>query len=442
MSIEMGETLGPSIKATLRMGEAATSVAGTLAGIAPPAPAPVDLDETVDAAALGSSPAASASPVVTAAGRSTVLPRRKSAAVASPEQRPRFDRVRLLGEGGMGQVELARDNDIRRTVAVKRLHADAQSEAALLRFADEVRIVGQLEHPAIVPVYDVGRDESGQVYLVMKHLSGETMEQIIEKLRAKDPAYAERFSLEHRVHLFMGVIDALRFAHARGVIHRDLKPANVMIGPYGEVTVLDWGIAKPVKSKQETDVQPLDRTAVDTQDSRLQETQFGSLAGTPLYMSPEQAAGRNAELDERSDVYSLCVLFYEWLTLQHPLENVQTVPEVLAATISGLNLEKLAERAVLSGVGGEWAQLLIRGLEKDRDKRFPSVSELEAAVRQVLDGKIRIQCHVTLTKRVAHEAMHWIDRNPLVYLISFYGTIATLALGVVYGAYRAVAALL
>lgn len=447
----MGETSSPSLKATLRYGafdagDAAgglTSAASTLAGLAPSAPMPVDLDETIDASALGSNPVASASPLVSAAGRSTVLPRRKAAAVAPVEQRPRFDRVRLLGEGGMGQVELVRDNDIRRTVAVKRLHADAQSEAALLRFADEVRIVGQLEHPAIVPVYDVGRDETGQVYLVMKHLNGESMEQIIEKLRAKDPSYTEKYSLEFRVHLFMNVLDALRFAHARGVIHRDMKPANVMIGPYGEVTVLDWGIAKPIKSKEESaDVQALDRTAIDTQDTRLQETQFGSLAGTPLYMSPEQAAGRNSELDERSDVYSLCVLFYEWLTLQHPLENVQTVPEVLAAIISGLDLDKVGERAVFAGVGGEWVQVIVRGLEKDRDKRFQSVAELEKAVRGVLDGKIPIQCHLTLTKRVVHEALHWVDRHPVVYLIAFYGTCLSLVLGLVYGGYRLVAAAL
>jgi len=442
----MGESSSPSIKATLRYGVPGepplTGITGTLVGIAP-SPAPqVDLDETLDAAAAGVALPAQA-PNVTAAARSTVLPRRKTTSTATPEQRPRFDRVRLLGEGGMGQVELARDNDIRRTVALKRLHSEVQSEAALLRFADEVRIVGQLEHPSIVPVYDVGRDESGQVYLVMKHLNGETMEQIIDKLRAKDPAYTEKYTHEYRVHLFLGVLDALRFAHSRGVIHRDLKPANVMIGPYGEVTVLDWGIAKPIKQKGETPgAEPLDRTAVDTQDKRLQETQFGSLAGTPLYMSPEQAAGRNGELDERSDVYSLCVLFYEWLTLQHPLQGVQTVPEVLAAIISGLDLGKVGDRCVMSGAGAAWAGILCKGLEKDREKRYASVTELEQAVRDVLNGRIQVRCHVTLTKRAAHEVMHWIDRHPLVYTLAFYGSVLALAVGVLYGGYRGVSALL
>ncbi|HEV8244726.1 MAG TPA: protein kinase, partial [Polyangiaceae bacterium] len=135
----------------------------------------VDIGGTLDEPAgvtLGSAGASG-----TSAGRTTVLPRRKKAdqGAVALEERPRFAHVRTLGQGAMGQVDLARDNDIRRTVAVKRLlTADAESEPALLRFADEVRIVGQLEHPGIVPVYDVGRDVDGQVYLVMKHLHGET----------------------------------------------------------------------------------------------------------------------------------------------------------------------------------------------------------------------------------------------------------------------------
>jgi len=418
------------------------SFTGTLVGVAPEKPVPVDLGETL----VADSPIDSGfvermqNPTVTAAGRTTVLPRRKSqSALAESEERPRFHRVRVLGEGGMGQVELARDNDIRRTVAVKRLHADVQSEEAVMRFADEVRIVGQLEHPAIVPVYDVGRDESGQVYLVMKHLNGETMEAIIDRLRAKDPATVAQYSIDHRVHLFLGILDAIRYAHARGVIHRDLKPANIMIGPYGEVTVLDWGIAKPIRRPENapTNVEPLERTAVDTHDKRLQETQLGSLAGTPLYMSPEQAAGRNNELDERSDVYSLSMVFYEWLTLDHPLRDKKTVTEVLAATISGeIDLGKLGGKAVMSGAPAEWVRIPMKGLARDREARFQSVAEMEDAMRAIMDGRVNIQCHVTLTKRLTYEMLSWIDRNPVKYLILFHLTALGLVAGLGYAGYR------
>jgi serine/threonine protein kinase len=114
------------------------------------------------------------------------------------------------------------------------------------RFADEVRAVGQLEHPNIVPVHDVGIDETGQHYLVMKYVQGETLESIIEHLAAGDPSYVARFPQEHRARIFLSILQALRYAHGRGIIHRDIKPANIMVGPHGEVTVMDWGLAKTV----------------------------------------------------------------------------------------------------------------------------------------------------------------------------------------------------
>ncbi|HVU00097.1 MAG TPA: serine/threonine-protein kinase [Polyangiaceae bacterium] len=441
----MSEPANAAVKSTLRFGtvepRGTTSFTGTIAGVAPPAdsrPTPVDLGETLALPEESAAPPPGASMRATASGRSAVLPRRKAGERAQEPERPRFEHVRLLGEGGMGQVELARDNDIRRTVAVKRLHAEAASDEAMLRFADEVRIVGQLEHPAIVPVYDVGRDESGQVYLVMKHLSGETMEQVIEKLRSGDATYREKYSFDFRAHLFLGVLDAMRYAHARGVIHRDLKPANVMIGPYGEVTVLDWGIAKPIHRKEGTEALPLDRTALETGDKRLQETQLGALAGTPLYMSPEQAAGRNDELDERSDVYSLSVLFYEWLTLEHPLREKKTLPEVLAAIISGeVDPKKLAQRGVMAGVPAEWMNLIARGLAKEREQRYQSVAELEDEIRGVLDGRVKIACHVTFSKRIAYEFLAWMDRHPLAYLILFHVAGLCLVLGLGWAGYRA-----
>ncbi len=444
----------PSAKATLGPGGASPGAAdgfggatGTLLGhggaaLAAPSETPIDLDATVtpeEAAALAAAASGAASQKV----RTTVLPRRGGTTPASgpvTPARPRFDRVRLLGQGAMGSVELARDNDIRRTVAVKRVLPGQGTEASLLRFADEVRIVGQLEHPSIVPVYDVGRDENGELYLVMKHLQGETMEAILEKLARREPGYAERFTIAHRLHVFFGVLDAIRYAHARGVLHRDLKPANIMIGAFGEVTVLDWGIAKPIATAPPEEPTSLARTLVDSCDERLLETQLGALAGTPLYMSPEQAAGRNDQLDARSDVYALTAMLVEWLTLRHPLTGKTTVTEVLAATISGdLDFDAIRESCRHAAVPVEYWPVFEKGLAKSRDDRYASVEDLERALARARDGHVDVRCPVTLGKRIAHGLDRFIDHHPGAYLATFVLTCAGLLGGVGYAVYRFVA---
>jgi serine/threonine protein kinase len=161
-------------------------------------------------------------------------------------------------------------------------------------------------------------------------------------------------------------------------------------------------------------------------------------------MSPEQAAGRNDDLDERSDVYALCVLLYEWLTLEHPLKDKKTVTEVLAAIISGsdVDLRALANRGLELGVPAEWLQMLGKGLVKDREKRIQSVQELEDRMRAILDGQVKVECHVTLAKRTMFEITHWIDRHPFAYTTMFFVTLATLVAGLGYAGYSLLRAVL
>jgi serine/threonine-protein kinase len=364
-------------------------------------------------------------------GRTTVLPARHLDATAVGEAEPRFHHVRALGEGAMGQVDLVRDNDIHRTVALKRILKGTESADALLRFAEEIRIVGQLEHRGIVPIYDVGRDDDGEVYLVMKHLQGETMEQIIDRLKAGDPVCRELYTPEYRARLFLGVLEAMGYAHARGLLHRDIKPANVMIGPYGEVTVLDWGIARPIsKRSRSQSSEPFAPTFIEP-TGRLIESRAGAIAGTPLYMSPEQAAASD-DLDERSDVYALCVLFYEWLTLRHPLADKKTVSEVLATLVlRDYDPDELVAPAQRAGVPMEYVWIILPGLARDREKRYASVTELETALRRALDGKIQVHCQVTRTKNRAHRFLKWIDRHAKLYMTTLRAVrfLMVLALG-------------
>ena len=167
------------------------------------------------------------------------------------QARSRYEPVKLLGAGGMGEVVLVQDQDIARRVAIKRLLPEMTHPALLARFVDEIRTVGRLEHPNIVPIHDVGVDELGRYYFVMKFVEGETLESIIAKLSAGDPAYHARYSYERRIEIFLGLLHALEYAHANGVVHRDIKPANVMVGRYGEVVLMDWGIAKPLDEKRD-----------------------------------------------------------------------------------------------------------------------------------------------------------------------------------------------
>ena len=187
----------------------------------------------------------------------------RSTPKVKPSERQRFEELGLLGEGGMGEVVLAMDHDIARQVSLKRLPENCDL-GRVLRFAEEIRTVGQLEHPNIVPVHDVGVDSAGRYYFVMKHLRGETLESIIARLKAGDAAAHARFTMEVRIQIFLSVLNAMAYAHQQGFIHRDLKPANIMVGPYGEVTVMDWGLAKRIRGAEQTPELPMTRVQLTT----------------------------------------------------------------------------------------------------------------------------------------------------------------------------------
>ncbi|MBX3228472.1 MAG: serine/threonine protein kinase [Labilithrix sp.] len=359
-------------------------------------------------------------PGATLPGRTTVLPRVE---LGGPTPRlvvpgkPRYERTRRLGEGGIGEVHGARDNDIERDVAVKRLRPEAMSPAALLRFVEEVRTVGRLEHPNIVPIHDVGVDERGEYYFVMKYVDGETLEDVVDKLAAGDRAYHARYTFERRVQIVHALLDALAFAHERSIIHRDIKPANVMIGPHGEVMLMDWGIAKDLAAAT-TDLAAEEVCPHPARRGALFQTVAGQLVGTPAYMAPEQARGE--PVDARSDLYSLSMLFYELLTLQHPLADKAS----LAAMLEGVKNEDppfatSARSPHQPAVPAELAWLVRRGLAKDPAARFQSAGEMIDRLARRAEGQIPVQCHITLVKRVNGEWTRFVDRHPTLMTIGF-----------------------
>ncbi len=257
----------------------------------------------------------------------TVLPRVQiagdQAQIVTP-RKPRYERLKQLGEGAFGEVELAVDNDIERTVAIKRIKANVLDEDSVLRFVSEVQSVGRLEHPGIVPIHDVGCDEQGY-FFVMKYVEGETLESIIAKLRAGDVSYQSRYTMEARTALMLSLCRAVQFAHTRGYVHRDIKPANIMVGAYGEVVLMDWGLAKRI-SDTGAPTEMYNRTPLG-QDAFG--TMLGYAIGTPAYMSPEQARGEHDRADGRSNIYSLSEVFFELLTLRHYLPPKSSVQALL-----------------------------------------------------------------------------------------------------------------
>jgi eukaryotic-like serine/threonine-protein kinase len=240
----------------------------------------------------------------------------------------RYDLHDVIGRGGMGEVVAAHDVQIGREVAIKRLHSDSPSAGQLARFLREARIQGRLEHPAIPPVHELAHDDEGRPYFAMRKLEGVTLAETL-----RDPNSS--FTKQRLLRAFVEICHAIDLAHSRRIVHRDIKPANILLGPRGEVFVLDWGIAREL----------------DASDAFA-----GTILGTPRYMAPEQARG-DVDIDERVDIYALgCVLFE---ILQH--KEINEPP---------LELASACERA----------------MQPDRALRFATVSELGDVVQRYLDG--------------------------------------------------------
>ena len=231
---------------------------------------------------------------------------------ASDPTESRYTWIREVGEGGLGKVWLARDNNLAREVALKEIKPGFESSQSVRRLIKEAQITGQLQHPNIVPVYEVNR--GGRPFYAMKLVNGETLSDAIQRHHAQRRAGQEdRLSLPRLLNAFVNVCEALAYAHSRGVIHRDLKPQNVVLGEYGEVIVLDWGLAK-VMGEPDDEAPPIALSP----DAQTDLTRVGATFGTPAYMAPEQAAGRIDLIDPRTDIFGLGAMLFEILTDQPP----------------------------------------------------------------------------------------------------------------------------
>jgi serine/threonine-protein kinase len=253
----------------------------------------------------------------------------------------RYVLLEFLARGGMGTVYAAQDKTLHRRVAIKVLDAPDPHSALEERLIREARVLAQLEHPGIVPVHDAGALADGRVFYVMKFVEGSRVDQFLSSVS----------SLPERLRLFLRICETVSFAHSRGILHRDLKPSNVMVGAFGEVLVMDWGLAKILQLDSagrfdETVSSPEPLSAAVTGDGEAQiasATERGAILGTPGFMSPEQAQGKSSSLDARTDIFSLGKLL-EAILKQTKNPAAFRVPRAIRAICQKAAAASLSER--------------------------------------------------------------------------------------------------
>jgi serine/threonine-protein kinase len=296
----------------------------------------------------------------------------------------RYTSQRSLGIGGMGKVSLCKDRRIGRDVAHKVVRADVATPAARRAFLAEARVQAQLEHPAIVPVYDIGLDENGVEYFTMRAIAGITLLDVLNRLRAGDAVIGQMFSRLKLLDAFRQVCLAVDYAHAKGVVHRDLKPANVMLGEFGEVYILDWGAAKVVGA---------DELAVAVPDAT-------PALGTPGYVAPEQVV-IGGVVDRGADIYALGAILFEILTLQRLHRGSPT--DIVQSTTRGADARARA-RAPERDVSPELEEVCVKATMLAAGDRFASVRELHDAIAGFLDGRRNVALRRELANRHSAEA--------------------------------------
>ncbi|MBL8901158.1 MAG: protein kinase [Planctomycetes bacterium] len=362
-------------------------------------------------------------------GSGELAPELAGLAVFDPQRRRYVPRGEI-GRGGMGAVLEVWDRHLRRTIAMKVALEGREEESSganatldskrVSRFLEEAQVTSQLDHPGIVPVHEIGMDPSGRVFFTMRRVAGRDLKAIFDLACAS----CEGWNLERALGVLVKVCDTLAYAHSKGVVHRDLKPANIMIGAFGEVYVMDWGLAKVLKSTAATEESASEESSSEGSgdgewiesdraqllqadpDSELA-TLAGEIVGTPCYMAPEQARREQRGIDARSDIYSVGCLLYQLLARRRPYvpdETRTNAWEVLQALRKGppVRVQKLNPKAP-----AELVAICEQAMARDPAQRYPDIAALAEDLRAYLEGRV-VRAHavgpwVEFTK--------WVGRN-------------------------------
>ncbi len=302
-----------------------------------------------------------------------------------PDADARYAPGAHIGEGGTAMVREAYDETLKRQVALKRLHADLlRDDDYRRRFVEEAQAAAQLEHPNVVPIYDLGLDAQGP-YFTMKRIRGLTLRDVVRGVgeggQHRGRPYAELYPARRRIEILVAVCQGVAYAHQKGVLHRDLKSANIMVGDFGEVRVMDWGLAKVRGDAEITGGPRITTSSIERGDDA---TQLGAVYGTPSYMSPEQARSM-ALVDERSDVYSLGAVLYEILGGARPY--AVSSQQALVALHGGPPAPLHHGAPGFESLPSELVAICHRAMARAPEDRYPSVAALRDDLQAWLDGR-------------------------------------------------------
>ena len=321
----------------------------------------------------------------------SVEPKSEDAATTQSSHSERYEISRKLAKGGMGEVYLALDHQLQRHVALKVMTPEVAANKDLAnRFTQEALVLGKLDHPHIVPIHDLGNDTKGRNYYAMKFVRGTTLKDVLHALRQGQTSVVECYPLSRLLDVYSKVCDAVAYAHSKGIIHRDLKPANIMIGEFGEVMVMDWGISK-ILNQPESGILPVEPF------TPKEGTQYGTIMGTPSFMAPEQAAGQLEIINERTDIYSLGAILYNILTLRPPITGRSTNAKVMERIKSGQISTPIAftndssDATVLlhcpdHQIPEALSAVAMQALSKDQSERYPDIHSLQRDVAAFTAG--------------------------------------------------------
>ncbi len=300
--------------------------------------------------------------------------------------------LQSIGKGGMGEVFLAYDTNCGRKIALKRIRTDLVEHIQLHnRFLKEARITSQLTHPAIIPIYAIDSEHSSEhnlAYYTMPFVEGDTLKQILREARKRErkgEKIDSASSIPALIRIFLSVCQAVAYAHSKNVLHRDLKPENIIVGPFGEVLILDWGLAKLIKSGLSDNEASTESDAEETpqKHSLYHLTNLGKVVGTISYMAPERALGMHANY--QTDVYSLGVILYQILTLRHPFKRGSL--KEFRENVSKEILIDPVEVAPYRDVPRVLARIALKSLAAQAELRYPSVNELIHDIQAYIEGR-------------------------------------------------------